>query len=147
MESNSDNFLDIINRTRGYYVRVMWFLLCNGINIISDNNERSSGSHCIGIGQTRVDNNNGHNCVYQTDGKQTDIVVISHSNGVDTTSHAVLNALSARKIVESNITCSLATSCTTNAPITSVQLPSSCAGNFKQILLLRNLIIVLQLIT
>ena len=136
MESDTANPLYIINRTRGYYARVMWFLLCNDINIISDNDERSSGSHCIGSGQTRVDD---HNCVCQPDGKQTDTVVMSHWNGVVTTSHAVLNTSSTRKTIESNITCSLATVCTSNAPITSVQLPSTCAGNFKQILLLRNL--------
>ena len=133
MESNTANRLDIINRTRGYYARVMWFLLCSDINIISDNDERSSGSHCIGCGQTRVD---GHNCVCQPESKQTDTVVMSHWNGVVSTSHTVLNTLSASKTIESNITCSLATVCTSNAPITSVQLPIICAGNFKQKFLL-----------
>ena len=108
------------------------FLFCNGLNIISDNNdERSSGSHCIGIGQTRVENINANNYVGQPDGKQTDTVVISQWNGVVTSSYAVLNTFSTRNTIESNVTSSLATVCTTNAPITSVQLPTTCAGIFN----------------
>ena len=151
VQANSANCFDIISGLRVYFSRVLWFLLCNDINIfkcimrewccfyfviasinnISDNNERSSGSHCIGIGQTRVDNIDGHNCVCQPDGKLTDTVLISHCSGVVPSSHAILNKLSTRKIIESNITSILATVCTTNALITTVQLPSTNAGNFK----------------
>ena len=96
--------------------------------MISGNDKRSGGSHCSVIGLERVDNIDGYNCVSQADNKQTDTVVLSHCSGVDTTSNAVLNT---RKINDSNITSYLAAVCTTNAPITSVQLPSTCAGNFK----------------
>ena len=112
-------------------MRVVWFVLCNGINIVSENDELSGNSHCIGVGQKSVDNIDGYNCVCQPGGKQTDTVEISHCNGVDTTSHLILNTSSTRNLIESNITSSLATVCTTKAPVTFVQLPSTCAGNFK----------------
>ena len=132
IEANFANCLDLISGRRGYYARLVWFLLCHGINIfISDNDDRSAGLQCIEIEQAHVDNIYGYNCVCHPDGKQTDSVVISHCCGVDTTSHAVLNTINTRKINESYITSSLATVYTTYAPITSVQLPCSCAGNFK----------------
>ena len=99
--------------------------------IILDNDERSGGSLCVEIGQAHEDNIDGYYCVCQPGGKQTDTVVKSHRSGVDTTSHVVLNTINPRKIIESNTISSLATVCTTFAQITSVQLPSTCAGNFE----------------
>ena len=107
---------------------MVWFVLCNDISIVSDNDDCSGGSHCIGIGQTRVDNIDGYICASLPDDKQTDTCVLSHCNGIDATSNAVLNT---RKTIESNMTSILATVCTTNAPITSIQLPTTCAGNFN----------------
>ena len=106
----------------------MWFVLCNGISIVSDNDDCSGGSHFIENGQTRVDNIDGYICASLPDGHKTDTCVFSHYNGVDVTSNAVLNT---RKTIESNITSILATVCTTNVPITSDQLPTTCAGNFN----------------
>ena len=131
IESNTANCLDIISGRREYYSRVVWFLLCNGLNIISDNDERSGGSHSTGIRQAHVDNSDGYNCVCQPSGKQTDSVVISHHCGADKSSHAVLNTITTRRIIESNITSNLATVYAANAPITSVQLPCAFGGNFK----------------
>ena len=79
-----------------------------------------------------IKNNNGFNCACLLGDEQTETVVIPHCNGVGTTSHTVLNTLNARKSIESNITSSFATVCTINAPITSVQLPSTCAGNLSK---------------
>ena len=121
----------MISGRKVYYLRVVWFLLCTGINIISGNDERFGGSHCIGIIQTRVDNNDGCSRVNQSGGKQADTIVISHCSGINSTSHAVLNTITTRKIIESSITTSLATVCTTNARIISVQVSSTCGGNFK----------------
>ena len=126
---------------------MLWFLLRNGINIVSDNNERYGGSHCIETGQAHVDNIDGYSFVCQPGGKQTDTVVLSYCSGVHKTSQNELNTINTKKLIESNITCSLAAVYTTNAPITSVQLPITSAGNFKYILLLRNSIIVLQFFT
>ena len=106
----------------------MWIVLCNAISIVSDNDDLSGSSHCTEIRQARVDNIDGFICASLPDDKQSDTFVLSHCNVVDTTSHAVLNT---RKSIGSNITSILATVCTTNAPITSLQLPSTCAGNYK----------------
>ena len=104
---------------------MVWFLLCNGLNIILDNDERSGGSQCIGVGQAHVENIEGYRRVSHTDHKQTYSVVISHCSGVNVTSQAVLNTINMRRIIESNITSSLATVYNTNALITSVRLPSA----------------------